>query len=222
MTADYYNNDISLNDTLALMLGYNLWEFRREKVDLLDHLERNLADCCHVLDEAKSAENDEAIEKCTLAAQEASQELKRAGDLYTKLCGEIAKVRQGKPSSLLIVEDDSEGTGYDLVRIARQSLHDWASQAEIKVGPGAPPPTRKHTTPLLELLDELIGEFWEEHELGRLPTQDIIKAYVRDKYGEWVASRRNNQEECIIPDLSDKVIESMITIMRPPKLRNKR
>lgn len=224
MTADYQKNDISLNDALALLLGYSLWEFRREKVDLIDELEQSLAHLAWALEDAKQSGDETALTHWTAAASEAAQEFKCAGDLYTKLCGEIAKIRSGKPSDIVVVDDDPKGCGYDLVIISRQSLLDWAGNANINVGPAHPPPTRGHTTPLLDLLDELIREFWEgcEYERGRLPTKDMIKAYVREKYADGDATPTAAQSTYGIPDLSDKVLDSMITMMRPPELRNRR
>ena len=112
--------------------------------------------------------------------------------------------------------------GYDLVRISRQSLYDWADDAKIIVGTAHPPPTRKHTTPLLELLDELIGEFWEGPREGPLPTKDMIIAHVKEKYGDWTTKKDNGESGCDIPGLSGKVMDSMITMMRPIDTRNQR
>ena len=219
MTADYQNNDISLNDALALLLGHSLWQFRRERVDLVDELEQNLADCALALEEARKAGDDEAIEKCSSAANEASQEFERAGDLYTKLCGEIAKIRNDKPSYIVMVEDDPDGRGYDLVLISRQSLLEWADNAKIKVGAAHPPPTRKHTTPLLDLLDELIQEFWEDFDKGNPPKNEAIEKHVIKKYGDFKKRSKTGQSECAVPGLTTNVIKSMYTIMRPIEFR---
>lgn len=219
MTADYQNNDISLNDALALLLGHGLWGFRREKVDLVDELERDLADCDLALDESRKSDDEEVTQRCTAAAHEASEEFQRAGKLYTKLCGEIAKIRKDKPSDIVMVDDDPGGKSYDLVLISRQSLIEWADIANIKVGSAHPPPTRKHTTPLLDLMDELIREFWENHDKGNPPKNEQIDAYVRNKYGEWKTEARNGQSECKIPELTENVIKTMRTIMRPVESR---
>jgi hypothetical protein len=216
VTADYYKNDISLNDARALLLGHGLWLFRRERVDLLEEYERDLADCSEALDDAKSSGNEEAIEKCSLAAQEASLEFERAGDLYTKLCGEIAKIRKDKPSDIVMVEDDPEGKGYDLVLISRQSLYDWAKSAKIDIGSAHPPPTRTHTTPLLDLLDELIREFWEGYDGGTQPKNEVIYTSIKKKYGDYT------KDECSIPGATENTIKTMCTIMRHPDMRNVR
>lgn len=220
MTADYQKNDLSLNDALALLLGHSLWGFRKERVDLVNELEQSLADCALALEEARKSGDDEAIEKWTAAANEASQEFERAGDLYTKLCGEIAKARKDKLTFIEIVEDDPDGRGYDLVVISRQSLLDWAEHAKINIGSAHPPPTRTHTTPLLDLLDELIQEFWETYEIGRLPTKEAIKTFVKRRYGIEDGDPPSADGPYGFPDLSDKVMASMITMMRPPELRH--
>ena len=222
MTADYYRNDITPNDTLARLLGLNLWEFRTERIDLLSELDRSLGYCATELEEAQKDGDEDAIKRCTIAVEEASQEFEHAGELYTKLVGEIAKARQGKPTLIVIVKDEPDDTNYDLVRISRQSLLDWIDGAKIKVGAAHPPPTRKHTTPLLDLLDELIGEVWEEYDGGTLPKKDAIIADVKKKYGDWTVKKDNGESECRIPDLSGKVMDSIITMMRPPGTRNQR
>ena len=222
MTAYYQKNDISLNDALALLLGHSLWVFRREEFDVFDELERNLADFALALEDARTSGDEEAIQLCTAAAKEANEEIDRAEELYTKLCGEIAKIRNDQPSVIVMVEDDPDGRGYDLVLISRQSLLDWADSVEIKVGAAHPLPVRTHTTPLLDLLDELVREFWEDYEGRPLPRKYDIEAHVKKRYGDWTKKTAKGQSECDIPDLSSKVLDSMITMMRPPALRNQR
>lgn len=224
MIIEYYKNDLLVKDALALLFGLNLRQFRRNEIDLLDILKGDVWDCREDLKKAREASDEEAIKNITLAEQEAIQEVERIGALRIKLVGEIDKARMDKPTLILIVKDDIPGDSeHDFVRISKQSLYDWAEHSKIKVGSAPPPPpTRKHTTPMLELLDELTGVFWEEYELGRLPSHAAIKAYVREKYGDWKTVRGNTQRECDIENLSDTVINAMITMMRPPGLRSKR
>ncbi|MCP5205229.1 MAG: hypothetical protein H6992_13825 [Pseudomonadales bacterium] len=220
MTADYLKNDISLNEALALLLGHNLWLFRKERADLLEELERDLADCAGALKDAERAGNQDELEVAREEAAQAKNEIEQAGVLYTKLTGEVAKSRDEQPTVLVVVKDDPALDGYDQVRISRQSLFDWAKQERIKVGSSHPLPTRSHTTPLLELLDELIAEFWEDHDEGHLPENRQIEQYVRDKYGDWRVAARASTDQCRIPGVSAKVIEAICTIMRPVDLRS--
>jgi hypothetical protein len=222
MSFDYYKNDLSVNDALALLLGMNLRQLRRGRVELLEELERDLADCCTALAEAKETGDEAAIEDISTAVEEAGRDFKYGGELHTKLVGEIAKARKDKPTPIVITHDDPEDKDYDFVSLARQSVLDWADHAKIKVGLTPPPPTRKHTTPLLDLLDELIQEFWEDYEIGRLPTKEAIKTHVKRKCGVGDGDPPSADGPYGFPDLSNTVIEAMITMMRPPELRNKR
>jgi hypothetical protein len=223
MIIEYYKNDLLVKDALALLLGLNLRQFRRNEIDLLDILKGDVWDCRADLEKAREAGDAAAIKNITLAEQEAIQEVERIGALRIKLVGEIDKARKDKPTLILIVKDDIPGDSeHDFVRISKQSLYDWAEHAKIKVGSAPPPPTRQHTTPMLELLDELIIEFWENYDGGRTPKKETIMTYVGKKHGDWKTMRGNTQRECDIENLSDTVINAMITMMRPPELRNKR
>jgi hypothetical protein len=222
MNLDYYKNDLSVNDALALLLGMNLRQLRRGRVELLEELERDLADCCTALAEAKETGDEVAIKDISMAVEEAGRDFKYAGELHTRLVGEVAKARKDKPTPIVIAHDDPEDKDYDFVILARQSVLDWADIAKIKVGSAPPPPTRKHTTPLLDFLDELIQEFWEDYEIGSLPSTLFIKARVKEKCGVRDGDPPSADGPYGFPDLSDKVLESMITMMRPPGLRHKR
>ena len=152
MTADYHKNDVSLNEALALLLhGPNgLWQFRREEVDILEELERNLACCALDLEEAKAAQQDKKAEQYQIEAAEAAAEFDRAGELYTRLCGEVAKIRNGKQSAIEITRDDPDKHGYDLVLISRQSLLDFPVEdstpqtQEANCSPQQPGPAGHH------------------------------------------------------------------------------
>jgi hypothetical protein len=216
MTTDYHDNDISLNDALSLLLGYDLRIMRTSGLDILDS---NYEDYCADIDDLEQARKSRdlvALEHFTLEVEKSGHEFERAGKLYTKLIGEIAKIRLGKESLIVMIYDAPSMTDYSSVIISRQSLYDWAEDANIKVGSAAPPPTRKHTTPLLNLLDELIQEFWEGYDGGVPPKNEVIKTYISKKYGDW------NGEGCTIPGASDPTIKAICTIMRPVELRAKR
>jgi hypothetical protein len=223
MIIEYYKNDLLVTEALALLFGLNLRQFRRNEGDLLDILKSDVWDCRQNLKMATQIGDTEAITAITLAQQEAIQEVERIGELRIKLVGEIDKARMDKPTLILIVKDDLPGDNeHDFVRISKQSLYDWAEHAKIKVGSAPPPPTRKHTTPLLELLDELIGEFWEGYDGGPLPSGTLITAWVKEKYGHTEGDTPKAKGTYGFPDLSNTVMKAMVTMMRPPELRNKR
>jgi hypothetical protein len=217
MIIEYYKNDLLVTEALALLFGLNLRQFRRNEGDLLDILKSDVWECRENLKVATQICDTEAITAITLAQQEAIQEVERIGELRIKLVGEIDKARKDKPTLILIVKDDLPGDNeHDFVRISKQSLYDWAEHAKIKVGSAPPPPTRKHTTPLLELQDELIREFWEGYDGGSPPINELFFAYIRTEYGDW------NTGECSIPGASDIIFEKMCAIMRPVDLRYRR
>jgi hypothetical protein len=145
MLFDYYKNDLSVNDALALLLGLDFRQFRRQEIDILDVLKGEVFDCHADLEKAREAGDAVAIKDISLVEQEANQKLQRAGNLRTKLVGEIDKARKDKPTLILIVKDETWGDiEHDFVRISKQSLYDWAEHAKIKVG-SAPPPTYPET-----------------------------------------------------------------------------
>ena len=53
MEADYYKNDLSVNDAITQLLGLNLRQLRRNRIDLLDEIERDVVDCRVDLTEAR-------------------------------------------------------------------------------------------------------------------------------------------------------------------------
>lgn len=216
MTADYMNSDVSVNDSLALLLGKNLWLHRREGFNALQELERAFADRCEDLElaQTQSPEDEDLIHRRIEAVEIAEALLDRAGELHTKLTGEIAKFRNKHATKIVITVESPDGRSYDEVMFSRQSLLDWAASANIKVG-AAPHPTRRHSTRLLELLDELIAEFWEDHDPKRPPMNEAIRKHVQVKYGAWTKEELEEYGECDIPDLSDTVMKAMCTMMRP-------
>jgi hypothetical protein len=219
MTDDYRLNDISLNEALAILLGKSLWRIRHENYDFLSELEKSLADAVYALEAAQESGDPDKIHACEQAVDQADRAYENAGELYTKLAGEIAKARKLKPTLIWIVLDDNERS-YDTVRISRQSLLDWASEAKIKiVGIAPPPPTRTHTTPLLALLDELIQEFWEGYDEDKPPKNEAIKKFVEITYGDWKKTANSGPSHCTVTGASDTVIDAMCTMMRPPEVK---
>lgn len=101
------------------------------------------------------------------------------------------------------------------IKVTRDAARgDRADCTNIPSGSAPPPPTRTHSTPLLDLLDELSLEFWEHYEGGVQPKNEMILAYIRCKYGDWTKG------ECNIPGASTIVFKQMCNMMRGADMRN--
>ena len=92
------------------------------------------------------------------------------------------------------------------------SVYDWAlDQHGIEVQEWARPGSfrprreRKHSTTLLNILDEAIAEFWEDYDPNQPSPNIAVTAWLREKFPAEVDSNL----------LSSKVIEAMCKIMKP-------
>lgn len=93
--------------------------------------------------------------------------------------------------------------------VTRQALQDWATAKGIKpvflfpecISPKSCGSQRKHATEYLEIMEEAIQEFWENHEPTRPPKKELVVAWLTNK------------------GISKRIAASMDTIMRTPEAK---
>jgi hypothetical protein len=137
-------NNVCIEEALGLLMGIQCMLFIGSRPRVRAQLEGASGRCFTDLREAESTGDEERIRQCTIAVDSADQAYRHAEKLYTLLCGEVAKIRQGRPSEIVIVRDKKKSEDYDRVLISRQSVLDWADKAITL--PEAMIETRKNLT----------------------------------------------------------------------------
>lgn len=78
----------------------------------------------------------------------------------------------------------------------------------------------EHTTPLINLIDELIAKFWVNHDPDKPPTKSLIRQHIVTNYGDWKRSSVKHPRGCTIPGLSSTTFNAICSIMRPPDYKD--
>jgi hypothetical protein len=126
-----------------------------------------------------------------------------AQQIIATIGAELAAIDKGR-DSLLEVVDGSFGHE----KLGTGSVYAWAEHIGFGIGDWEPPrfwrpaSERQFRTEWLSILDHVIATFCEkggEHYSATPPKKDVVKAWIREHYG----------------DLSDKVLDAMATMIRP-------
>lgn len=191
-------SSLTINDAVALLL----------KISYIPGITDLLTMISYFIEEAES-KLDNAIdlnEKDKYRALVSTHIMREglARSLMGAIEAEITIINQGK-NSLLEIQYNTFGSE----KLVTSSVCAWGDHMGFGIEGWVPPrfwrkkEDRSHQTEYLHILDHIIETFCEEggkhYEPGELLKNKVISAWVTEEYGE----------------LSDKVISTMCTIIRP-------
>lgn len=211
-----FGHNFTMEEAIAYVINVDLTVLPDQMEGLFVYLEEmyEQTESDYSLAKERGAPVDQ-LERQKAKHVESAEKMKLAQSLDVELVHEIEKIRQGKESILLIATDSMPG--YHKVEFTKHSVFEWADKKYKIPSPTSNTPKqtnhprRIHNTPLIEVLDRAIEEHWENHDPKRPPTKEAIKTWMEQQYPDLCADKSHG--------LSDKTIDIMCKIMRPPSDR---
>jgi hypothetical protein len=123
-----YDVDLTVNDALALLMDLSLNHIRSSGFDfLLDELEQDLSRSIGYAERELPAPSIEKFIRILERTDKAAKRVHEGLHYYSLLIGEIAKIRHGILSTLLLVHDEATSPmDYTGVIISRASFMEWS------------------------------------------------------------------------------------------------
>ena len=181
-------------------------EFEFDEYAYLEHHQINYSNA--VLEQ----ESPDIIKEHEKKFEVAKDYIKRRSSISVAFYHEIGEIRARRSDNnhLLIITQDDPTKPIQQVRLSKISVAEWASKnARIDISEWKKIEVRSartHSTELLEVLNAVIEEFWENRDKNERPTyRDAVLAWMKEQFPELVS----------IGILSEKMQESIYTITRP-------
>lgn len=177
--------------------------------DEYDYLESYQIDYSNAVLEKESPDIIEEHKKKFEAAKDYIKWRSRISVTFYHEIGEI-RTRRADNNHLLIITQDDPTKPIQQVRLSKVSVAEWASKnastdiSEWKKSEARS--VRTHSTELLEVLNAVIEQFWENRDLnGSKDMGEASKLWMREEFPDLVSKGI----------LSKKMQESIYTITRP-------
>ncbi len=198
---------LTTDEGLALLIGLDILP---EKLDAFDILNAFLEDAEVALENADINISKAQKQRLTGKVEIAKYRLQQANSIENYLRIEIENIQNNNLESILEINNKNPQ-----IRISKNSLRNWSKHnfgiCFLEETNNVPTYIeRKHSSKLLDILDETIVTFWENVDADRPPTNELIKQHWKNKYPGYLQIGKYHL-------LSDKVQESMLKIMKPDK-----
>ena len=194
-----YPSTLSVEDAAALILNISYLPGTNSLLEMLSYF---IEEAEAKLDNADSQEEREKYE--ALRVMYTCRE-DMARTLIGAIQAELDSISKGKPS-ILEVADSTFGSE----KLVTPSVFAWAYEIGFGLPDWRPPrfwrkaSDRRYQSEYLSIVDDVIATFLEEggehYDAGVVPKKAVVTEWIREQYGQ---------------NLSDKVLDSIATVIRP-------
>lgn len=206
--------DISAQEALDRILGDTTYidgeitdEFKFSENDYIEDRELNYSNA------VRRNEPSEIIQERKNELEKAKEYIKQRSNIASLFFSEIVAVRAQKSNKnlLLRITQDNPIKPIECVRLSKGSVANWAKKhADINIPEWNEQRTKSkqtHTTELLEVMEEVIEEFWENRDKNEDPVKKAaVDAWMQEKFPDMVKKGE---------PLSTKIRDAIYTITRP-------